>query len=165
MKIFIYCLISTLLFLTGWCEDENEDCTELPKEITVKVYAEIEDKSDLLACEETYAVDFWKVHCGGGPSGTMSYIFKGCYNVSEELTYVKKEGIGTWDVTFKYKEDNLHVKVVDYEGKEMPDIGMNPIIDGNRIYNLTNGGSQGLGIKVTLTSDPEYTVWSEVEFN
>jgi hypothetical protein len=154
------------MFLSNWCEDEEGDCTKLANEITVKVYAQILDKTVWGACDESYAVDFWKVHCGGGPSNTMSYIFKGCYahESKEDWYYVQKEGIGTWDITFKYEEDNLHVKLVDYKGEEVEDIGMYPVIDGKSIYSLTNGGSKGLGIMVTLTTDPEFSLYSTITF-
>jgi len=113
MKLLNCTLIAFLLILpTGCWWLEEDDCTKLSKEITIRIYSEIIDYSeDQSRGEHAYAIDFYKDHCGGGPSGQMSYLYKGLYQ-SDERWYVKNEGIGTWDITFKYEEDMLNVNLV-----------------------------------------------------
>jgi len=93
MKILSYSLFCFIFCFLGLCDDEEDDCTKLDKEITVKIYSQIFDDTGT-QCENTFAVDFYKDHCGGGPSGQMSYIHEGCYTDELNLTYVRKEGIG-----------------------------------------------------------------------
>ena len=146
MKILIYFLISSLLFISGWCKDDDEgDCTKLEKEITVKIYAEMIDRSEDQACKWLFAVDFWKVHCGGGPSGTMTYLFEGCYEEEEDII-IPRVGTGSWDVTFRNKEDILHVDVINHDNKL---IGSD-IIDGDMVYSLTNSGINGLHVTIMI---------------
>ena len=83
MKALIYCLISSFLFLFCRCEFlEEEDCTALPSSIDVNIYVTLDiGTTENYRCDMKfgYAVDFYKDHCGGGLSQTMSYLFNGCY--------------------------------------------------------------------------------------
>jgi len=153
MKILSYSLFCFILCFLDLCGDEESDCTKLEKEITVKIFSEIADYSRY-ACDETWAVDFYKDHCGGGPSGQMSYIHKGCYEYYDNLTYVQREGIGTWEITFRNEEDMLNVNVVDY----LSNIS-SASISGKRIYEITEGGSTSLVIRVFLDpGEPVHTI-------
>ena len=150
MKASIYCLLSTFLFLFCGCWWlEEDDCTPLPTSITVRINAVISDATESTRCEYGYAVDFYKDHCGGGPSSTMSYLFKGCYEDTDGLYFVNREGIGSWDLTFKYEEDKLNVKLVEDTGKEL--IGR--VLDGKTIYDRTNQGSKALTLLFILKTE------------
>ena len=147
MKILIYSLISSLLFLSSWCQDDEEDdCRKLPKEISPKIYVNMIDISTgHVLCDESYKIEFWKVHCGGGPSSIMSYDYEGC--AWSEGYYVNRKGIGTWSIDFKYEEDNLHLLLLDNNIKELASKTLN----GNQIFYYTNDGDKNLVFSAFLT--------------
>ena len=144
MKIINYCLFSSLLFLFSQCEEE--ECTPLPGSITVGIYFNLIDNSEnVTACEEKYTVEFWKSHCGGGDSNKMNYTYKGCVE-SDNIWYVQKEGIGSWDITFENKEDQLNYQYIYPSGDYAPSYFYN----GEEIYQSTNQGTKNYVITINL---------------
>jgi hypothetical protein len=152
MKILSYSLFCFIFCFLGLCDDEEDNCTKLEKEITVRIYSELVDFSEKKLCDKTFAVDFYKDHCGGGPSGQMSYTHQGCYDL-EGYTYISKVGIGTWDITFKYEEDRLNVNIVNPNSKIT-----SGSISGKQIYDETNGGNTALRIYGLVNSLEEIKI-------
>ncbi|MCK5367308.1 MAG: hypothetical protein KAQ62_02120 [Cyclobacteriaceae bacterium] len=145
MKILTYCLFGSLLFLFCECEFlEEEDCTTLPSSIDINIYVTLDigaTKNEKCDSDIEYAVDFYKDHCGGGLSQTMSYLFNGCYE-EDGHWYLQKKGIGTWSITIKNNEDAIYFNLVEYTGKVLA----SGSVTGKRIYEVTNQGGKGLHV-------------------
>jgi len=151
MKILSYSLFCFIFCFLGLCGDED-DCAKLEKEITVTIYSEMKVffyAKNQEACEYAYSIDFYKDHCGGEPSGMMSYIYQGCES-KYGRNYVQRKNILLWDITFTYEKDYLNINVVDsrFQGQIT-----RSSISGQEIYELTNGGSTSFVIVVTIYDD------------
>jgi len=136
------------------CDDDEDDCTKLEKEITVTIYSEMfvnEYAKNQEACENAYAIDFYKDHCGGEPSAMMSYIYQGCWDRGG-LNNVKRISILLWDITFTHEEDMLNVNVVEADSKIT-----GSMISAEEIYEMTNGGSKSFVI-VAIIYDNEIDI-------
>jgi hypothetical protein len=139
VKIISYSFFCFIFCFLGLCDDEEDKCTKLEKEITITIYSNMyvsiyADYQE--ACEYAYAIDFYKEHCGGDLSKPMSYTYQGCYE-KNGTNYVQRNFIFLWDVTFNYEEDILHVNAVDsrHQG-QIRKIS----ITGKEIYEYTRGG-------------------------
>ncbi len=75
----------------------------------------------------------------------MSYLCKGCYDF-ESVTYVAREGLGTWSITLRDEEELLAVSLKEDNGKELYFTN----IAADKIYNITNQGNKGLDLTFTL---------------
>ena len=112
------------------------------------------------ACEYAYAIDFYKDHCGGDLSKTMSYLYQGCY-IEGSNNYVQRKSVFLWDITFTYVQDMLNVSVVDsrFNGK-ITQIRINAL----DIYEMTNGGIDSFVIYVVIYDDKlviDYTKFAQ----
>ena len=145
MKGLLYCFIISPLFLfsrCAWIDEEN--CTTLPSSIDVNIYVTLDigaTKDEKCDSNIDFAVDFYKDHCGGGNSQTMSYLFSGCYE-QDGHWYLQKVGIGTWSITIKNNEDAIFFNLVDDASK----ILASGSVTGKRIYEVTNQGGKGLHV-------------------
>ena len=149
MKTLVYCLLSSLLFLFSGCWWlEEDDCTPLPSSITVKVLINLWDVSESDLCDQQWAVDFWKVHCGAGPSNKMSYVYEGCYD-DGDVIIVERQGIGTWDITFGYKEDALKIEIFNNKNESKGAMSLT----GETIYSLTNQGTKAIVLNFLISGD------------
>ena len=152
MKILSYGIFCSILCFLGLCDDEEDNCTKLEKEITVTIYSEMrvfDYANNQEACEYAYSIDFYKDHCGGELSGMMSYIYQGCES-KYGRNYVQRKNILLWDITFRHKEDMLNVNVVDSRFNSKI---IKSVISGQEIYELINDGRNSFVIVVTIHDD------------
>ncbi len=157
MKLLIYFLFSSLLFLE-WCyNDDEENCTTLPSSITVKVYFNLWDNSDgNEACLDKWTVEFFKHHCNGGDGSILNYEYDNCYTDDDDNVYFQRTGIGTWDITFNNEEDYLGFSVIgSTQQNSNPSTYFH--LDGKRIYDRTNQGANSLVINIYYDNYGEWT--------
>jgi hypothetical protein len=161
MKILSYSLFCFIFCFLGWCNDDEDDCKKLEKQIEVTIYsdmyvASLADYQE--ACKYAYAIDFYKEHCGGDLGKTMSYIYQGCYD-KEGTNYVQRISILLWDVTFTYEEDILHVTVVDSRFQNQ--IVNRISISGKEIYEITREGVESLVILGEINDSGVFLMYTE----
>jgi hypothetical protein len=108
MKALTYVIISSLLFLFGWCEDDECKETSLDEYFDVHVYFQV--NADLFYIEHYEGIMvncmMEKYHCGGSKSGPFTYT----YEIAESGMGVKS-GIGTYSFTMQNEKDHLIIRV------------------------------------------------------
>ncbi len=92
MKLLIFCIISTLSFIFGWCERES-NCASLPSTIQVDVFINLLEVESTHWCRQEWRADFWKQYCNGETIAKLSYEYKDCY-AFEGQVFIQKQSQG-----------------------------------------------------------------------
>jgi len=115
MKALTCTLVSSLLYLFNWCEEE-EPCSKLPEVIDVGIHFNLVDFSQThVHCKKKHKVEFWKENCDSGRSSTMSYTYFGCVQKGG-ICSLKKIDSKSWNIVFEKRDDQFCWRLINEDG-------------------------------------------------